>query len=122
MKQRKILFSVATIGLLLLTGLVLAFSPLTPQLFQPDSNSDWLEDIVGLVGFVIVLAGTSALGITSIVACCYLGKRLGYDPYAGLLLLFPPINVFVFFYWAFKESPNEQRLRLYLGRKEATNR
>ena len=90
MKQRNVILSVAAIGFLLLTGLV--------------------------------LAGIAALGITSIVACCYLGRRLGYDPYAGLLLLIPGVNVFVFYYWAFKESPTERKLCTYLGKKEVTKR
>ncbi len=90
MKQRNEILSVAAIGFLLLTGLV--------------------------------LAGIAALGITSIIACYQLGKRLGYDLYAGLLLLIPGVNLFVFCYWAFKESPTERKIRTYLGKKETTNR
>lgn len=70
-----------------------------------------MDDVLGLLFGILVLFGSAALGITWIIACCYLSKRLGYDSYAGLLLLIPLVNVFVFFYWAFKESPNERRLR-----------
>ena len=122
MTPTRILFALGFIGLALITTVVLLFSPLSKQLFDPASNTDWIEDISALILFVLMLFGLSVLGITSVIACCQLGKRLGYDQYAGLLLLIPGINVFVFFYWAFKESPNERRLRLDLGRKERTKR
>jgi hypothetical protein len=120
MTPAKMLAAIGLVGLGLITALVLIFSPLTSQLLEPGDNSDWLEDVLGLILFVLTLFSISLLGITSIIACCQLGKRLGYDLYAGLLLLIPGVNVLIFFYWAFKESPNERRLRTNLGKKGAT--
>ena len=115
MEPARILFTLGFFGLMLITVAVLLFSPLSNQLFNPGSNTDWIEDILGLLFLVLTLFGISVLAITSIIACCQLGKRLGYDPYAGLLLLIPGVNVFIFFYWAFKESPNERKLRMLRG-------
>jgi hypothetical protein len=66
---------------------------------------------MGLLMGIAILFGSGAFGVTWVVACCYLSKRLGYDLYAGLLLVIPVVNVLVFFYWAFNESPNERKIR-----------
>jgi len=68
---------------------------------------DILEALAGLLMFVII----PALAVASIIAWCQIAKRLGYDPYTGLLMLIPVANLFVFFCWAFWESPNERRIR-----------
>lgn len=104
MTPARILFTLGFFGLMLITALVLLLSPLSSQIFHPSSNTDWLEDAAGLLLFLLLLFGVAALGVTTIIACCSLGKRLGYDPYAGLLLLIPLVNLFVFFSWAFKGS------------------
>lgn len=110
MTSPKLLTLLGLVGLGLIVALLLLTSPMSSQLFQPASNSDWLEDLVAFLVLVFMLFGMIALVVTSIIACCHLAKRLGYDLYAGLLLLIPGINVFVFFLWAFKESPNERKL------------
>jgi hypothetical protein len=37
----------------------------------------------------------------------------------GLFLLIPVVNILVFFYWAFRESPNEQQLRMLKQRTDS---
>ena len=111
MKQRTIVALVALAGLLGVTAFVLAFSPLTKTLFDSSRGGDALDDVAGLLIGILMLFGSAAIAVTWIVACCYLGKRLGYDPYVGLLLVIPVVNLIVFLYWAFNESPNERRLR-----------
>ena len=90
------------------------FSLLTGELFS--ANSDVTDDVLGLLVAIVMLSCATAIRVTMIVACCYLGRRLGYDLYAGLFLLIPGLNVIVFFYWAFKELPNEKKLRRYLAK------
>ena len=63
-----------------------------------------------LLSFVVLVVFVG-LGVGSIIAWCQIGKRLGYDLYTGLLMLIPIVNIFVFFSWAFRESPNERRIR-----------
>ena len=111
MKQTTTVILVALAGLLGVAAFVLAFSPLTKTLFDSSRGGDTLDDVLGLLIGILVLFGTAAIAIIWIVACCYLGKRLGYDLYVGLLLIIPVVNLIVFLYWAFNESPNERRLR-----------
>lgn len=109
-KQKSILFVVGLAGLLAIAAFVLAFSPLSKNLFDSSGGANRMDDILGLLIGILILFGGGAFGITWIIACCYLSKRLGYDLYAGLLLIIPVVNVIVFFYWAFKKSPNERKL------------
>jgi len=60
---------------------------------------------------LLFLLGSLVIAIVSVPAWCMLAKRLGYDAMAGLLMLIPVANLFVFFYWAFTESPTERKLR-----------
>lgn len=105
------LILIGLVGLIVITAFVLAFSPLTKTLFDFSRGGDTMDDALGLLIGILILFGSGAIAITWIIACCRLGKRLGYDLYAGLLLVIPGINLCTFFYWAFKESPNERRLR-----------
>lgn len=102
---------VGLVGLFSVAAFMLAYSPLSKNLFDSSGGANRLDDVFGLLIGIFILFGSGAFGITWIIACCYLSKRLGYDLYTGLLLIIPVVNVFVFFYWAFKESPNERRLR-----------
>ncbi|MCM2372338.1 hypothetical protein [Aporhodopirellula aestuarii] len=111
MNQKWIVILMAAIGLLAVAAFVLTFSPLSKNLFGSSGETDIVDDALGLLFGILILFGSVAMVVTWIVACCYLGKRLGYDLYAGLLLIVPVVNVFVFCYWAFKESPNERKLR-----------
>lgn len=116
MTQKQILLTISLLGFALIVGFVLLFSPLTNNLFA--ANGNLMDDALGLLIGIVMLSCLTALGITSIVAFCYLGKRLGYDLYSGLLLLIPGVNLVVFFLWAFKESPNERKLQKYLAKPE----
>jgi len=100
---------VAGVGSILVAGFVVLTSPLSDSFFA--EGNDTFDDILSLAIAFALLASLVALSVGGIVACCALAKRLGYDPYAGLLLLLPGVNVFVFFMWAFRESPNERRLQ-----------
>ncbi len=64
-----------------------------------------------VVTAAVVLLFWLALIVVSTVGWCMIAKRLGYTPLAGLLMLIPGGNFFVFLYWAFSESPNERKIR-----------
>lgn len=87
----------------LATTFVFTFSPLAQNLS--------FGNVLYLLLVALVITVVVGLNITGIVACCMLAKRLGYEQMNGLLLVIPLVNIFVFFYWAFKESPNERKLR-----------
>lgn len=70
-----------------------------------------MTDILGLLVALLYFVVFPALAVVSIIAWCQIAKRLGYDLYAGLLMLIPVVNLLVFFYWAFRESPNERRIQ-----------
>jgi drug/metabolite transporter (DMT)-like permease len=70
-----------------------------------------MGDLIEISANLLVFAICASVGIASIIAWCQIAKRLGYDLYAGLLMLIPVANLCVFFYWAFRESPNERRIR-----------
>ena len=89
---------------------LLTFSPLTKELLA--SGNVTFYDIAGLIYLAGGATIIAVMAITGIIASCMLARRLGYDQMSGLLLLIPVINVIVFFYWAFRESPNEQKLRM----------
>jgi uncharacterized membrane protein required for colicin V production len=108
MTQKQIVATLAVLGVLLAAGFVLAFSPLADNLFT--EGNDTMDDLFGLVLGMLVIVAVAGGGIISVIACCNLGKRLGYDPYAGLLLLIPLVNIMVFFLWAFQQSPNEKAI------------
>jgi hypothetical protein len=116
-KQKSIVIAVGLVGLFAVAAFVLAFSPLSKHLFDSSGGANRIDDVFGPLIGILVLFGSGAIGITWIIACCNLSKRLGYDLYAGLLLIIPVVNVFVFFYWAFKESPNERRLRQLIAQR-----
>jgi hypothetical protein len=59
----------------------------------------------------LVFAICGGVAVASIIAWCQIAKRLGYDLYAGLLMPIPVVKLWVFFFWAFRESPNERRIR-----------
>lgn len=92
MKQRTIVILVVLAGLLGVTAFVLAFSPLTKTLFDSTNGGDTMDDVLGLLIGILMLFGSAVIAVTWIVACCYLGKRLGYDLYAGLLLVIPGVR------------------------------
>lgn len=100
MTQKQIIASAVFLGVVCITAFVLFQSPVAEGLFR--EGNDTADDIFGLALAVLMLAGIVGLSIAIIIACCYLGKRLGYDMYAGLLLLVPVVNVVVLFAWAFR--------------------
>lgn len=108
MKTHKVIVRVAIGGVVLIASLLLLTSPLSRDLFG--EGNDTADDIFALTVAVTALSTIAVFAITTIIACCYLGKRLGYDLYAGLLLLIPIVNIIVFLAWAFRESPNEKAL------------
>lgn len=67
--------------------------------------------VYGLTTECITPIVLGVLAIAAIIGWCRLAKRLGHEPYMGLLMIIPVVNVVVFFYWAFTESPNEKRLK-----------
>ena len=71
-----------------------------------------MTDILGGLAALLIFVMIPALAVASIIAWCQIAKRLGYDLYAGLLMLIPVVNLVVFFYGAFWESPNERRIRM----------
>lgn len=117
MKPKQIIITSIVVGVLLITATILLTSPLTPQLLNSNSPKALIDAVAGLFLGVAMIAGASALSITFIIACCYLAKRLGYEMSSGLLLLIPVVNLVIFFGWAFRESPNERKLRRALERK-----
>lgn len=117
MKSKQLIITGIVVGLLAVTTVVLLTSPLTPQLLNTDSPKALIDAVAGLFLGVTLLASAAGLSITFIIACCYLAKRLEYEMTSGLLLLIPVVNLVVFFRWAFRESPNERKLRKALERK-----
>jgi len=101
----------------LTTIFVFTFSPLADGLFN--SGNDTLDDIFGLLAASVGITVGAGVVITGIVASCMLARRLGYDQMNGLFLLIPVVNILVFFYWAFRESPNEQQLRMLKQRTDS---
>lgn len=71
---------------------------------------------LGTVGLIIV---SLALLASAVPAWCFLARRLGYEWTAGLLMLFPVLNLFVLLSWAFWESPHERELRVLRARNES---
>lgn len=111
MKPRQVIIASIIVGVLVIAAAILLTSPLTRQLLESDSPKALTNAVAGLFLAVTMIAGVAALSITFIIACCYLAKRLGYEMSSGLLLLVPIVNLVVFFSWAFRESPNERKLR-----------
>ena len=101
----------------LATIFLFTFSPAADNLFEP--GNDTLDDLLALLTAAVVITVGAGVVIAGIIASCMLAGRLGYEQMTGLLLLIPIVNIIVFFYWAFRESPNEQKLRLLKRRKES---
>jgi len=104
MKPFKLIALISACCALAMLGLLLLTSPLLHSPFQAD---DWAALLLWTFG----AGAVAATAITWILACCKLDARLGYDLYAGLLLLIPVVNLVVFVAWAFRVSPREQELR-----------
>ena len=79
--------------------------------FSPGAQDPSLNGVLLLLSVALSITVVLGVSIAGIVACCMLAKRLGYEQVSGLLLLIPIVNIFVFFNWAFQESPNERKLR-----------
>ena len=78
-----------------------------------------MDNFLGGLLAILTMVVTAGLGVGVIIAWCKIAQRLGYDSISGLLMLVPVVNICVFFFWAFKESPNERRIR---SLKEANSR
>ena len=72
------------------------------------------NDVVFLLSILFYLA----FFVVWIVAWCFMTKRLGYTPMAGLLLLIPVVGFICFLCWAFTESPNERKIRRLLCNRD----
>ena len=79
-----------------------------------------MVDILEFLPALVILVGIAVLCVVVIIAWCKLAGRLGYDPMMGILMLIPVVNLVVFLYWAFKESPNEKRIRILKSQRSGS--
>lgn len=110
MTKRRQLMLVTAVGVVVLSIGCILLSPLSRQIFRFDGSVN-IDNVTGLLFALITINATFILAVVSVCACFQLAKRLGYDPMLGLALLCPGVNLVIFYYIAFRESPVEAALR-----------
>jgi hypothetical protein len=75
-----------------------------------------MEFVPALFAIILWLA----IIVLYVFGWCKIVKRLGYDSYAGFVMVIPIVNFFAFLYWAITESPNERTIRKLQSSQFAT--
>ncbi len=110
MTKHRPVMSITAAGVVILSIGFILLSPLARRMVRFEGNVH-VDDVAALLVSLVMVNAAFILGVISVCACCQLAKRLGYDPMLGLALLCPGVNLAVFYYIAFRESPIETALR-----------